>query len=96
MSVILAVKRSYRYFLPSSLFDLKRLVRRLFVPAAFYLLGWRSAAYSFAGVGNGEEITKTVIFFVAALIALKWWAGKFQAGDWFYQIADGSFRECHE
>jgi hypothetical protein len=78
------------------MFDPKRLVRRLFVPAFFYFLGKSSAVYSFAAAGNDEQIQKTFIFFAAVLIALKWWAGKYQAGDWFYQTVDGSFKECRE
>jgi hypothetical protein len=96
MSLVLAVKRSYRYFLPSSLFDLKRLVRRLYIPIFFYIVGWTTGAYRNAEIGSGERITKISIGVLAVLWILRWWAGRYQPGDWFYQTADGEFKQCRE
>ena len=96
MSLVLAIKRSYRYFLPSSLFDSKRLVRRLYIPVFFYLMGWTAAAYCYGGTAYAERISKVCILFLAVLLIVKWWAGRFQPGDWYYQTADGQFKRCRQ
>jgi len=96
MNLVLALKRSYRYFLPSSLFDLKKLVRQVYVPTVFYLMGWTTAGYHYGGVGSAERVTNISIFYGIVLIVVKWWAGRFQAGDWSYPTEDGTFKSCNE
>jgi hypothetical protein len=39
MSIALAVRRSYRYFVPSTFLDPRRLARRAVKPAAYFLMG---------------------------------------------------------
>jgi hypothetical protein len=94
MSIILGLKRSCRYFLPSSLFEPRRLTRQLFAPIFFYLLGWGAAAYAYAGIAEHEHINRVLTIALLVLLILKWWAGRFQPEDWFFQKDDGSWQRC--
>ena len=70
MSLSTAVRRSYRYFLPRALFTPRKLLRQLWVPLFFYVMGLETATDHFR---PGTNIL--FIGVLSALIALKWWAG---------------------
>jgi len=92
MSLMLGVKRSYRYFLPAFVFEPRRLVRQLFVPAFFYFLGWSAAGYTYGGPAQHDHISKVSLVVLLALLILKWWTGRFQPGDWYFENSDGRWQ----
>jgi hypothetical protein len=75
MGLGLAIRRSYRYFLPGALLTPRMTARRLYDPMCFYFIGLST------GIGwasdRGEENRKMLYFGAGALalLLLKWWAG---------------------
>ena len=90
MSLLVAVKRSWHYFIPESLLDLRRLVRQLYIPAYFFVMGWAFGIDSHGGPGRYSQLGTAVV----VLILLKSWAGKYEPGDFQYQAEDGTWRRC--
>ena len=75
MSLSQAIKRSYRYFVPPSMLAPRKLVRRLFEPAFFYVTGLTTGMYAYARPGEGERITTIWMTAMVVFLALKWWSG---------------------
>ncbi|HTW95526.1 MAG TPA: hypothetical protein VMD30_12065 [Tepidisphaeraceae bacterium] len=96
MGLILGLKRSYKCFLPSFLFDPRRPVRQLFVPILFYIIGWSTGSFTYAGIAGHEHVFKVSIIALAVLLVLKWWAGGVQPGDWSFQKEDGTWQRCSQ
>jgi hypothetical protein len=75
MGMILAVKRSYRYFIPSSLLTPRKLVRQLFTALFFYFIGLTTGMYWYANERDFDRVSKVSIVGLVLLLVLGWWAG---------------------
>jgi hypothetical protein len=75
MGLAQAIKRSFRFFLPPSLLAPRRLVRRLFGPAFFYVIGLITGMYVYARPSEVEHITTIFVVAMFVLLTLKWWSG---------------------
>ncbi len=74
MSIALALKRTYRHFAPP--FDeVRRFVRKLYVPAFFYIVGQESGMYKYARPEDVARITKQSMVAIVVLLVLGWWSG---------------------
>jgi hypothetical protein len=73
MSLILGIKRSYRYFIPRLFFEPRRLVRESFIPIFFTFVGWSIGAYAYGG--NFDRVSKIAMMGFGILLFLKWWSG---------------------
>ena len=73
MGIALAIKRSYRHFLPAALFQPRMMVRRWYPLLSLYVIGlltgmsWRPV--------SGQQLEIAFIATIVALIVLKWWSG---------------------
>jgi hypothetical protein len=75
MGLGLAIKRSYRYFIPPSLLAPRKLGRRLYEPMFMYLVGLVTGMYTYARPGEGNHITKLFAVALLVLLVFKWWSG---------------------
>ena len=75
MGLAQAIKRSYRFFIPPSLLTPRKLVRQLFEPTFFYVMGLTTGMYAYARPGEGKHITTISIVAMLVLLVLKWWSG---------------------
>ena len=75
MGLAQAIRRSYRYFIPPSLLAPRKLVRRLFEPTFFYIIGLTMGMYSYARPGEVEHINTVAMLAMLVLLSLKWWSG---------------------
>ncbi|MDB5297824.1 MAG: hypothetical protein JWO31_3807 [Phycisphaerales bacterium] len=82
MGLARAIKRSYRFFIPPSLQAPRKLVRRTYEPAIFYLIGLTTGLSHYARPDEAERVWTISIIAFSLLLALKWWSG---AG-----VADGT------
>ena len=73
--MILAVKRSYRYFIPSSLLTPRKFIRQHYTAIFFYFLGLMTGMYWYSQPGSFERISTTTGVGLAILLVLGWWAG---------------------
>ncbi len=75
MGLTLAVKRSYRYFIPAILLTPRELIRRSFASALFFVLGITTGMYWYAQPGSqSEHVAKVSCVLLWVLTLLKWWA----------------------
>jgi hypothetical protein len=73
MGLCLAIKRSYRHLIPSTLLDPRKLVRQIYVPAFFYIIGLSTGMYSYARPGEGDHITReSIVAMVVLLLLVRW------------------------
>ena len=75
MGLRLAVKRSYRYFIPSDVLHPRKLIRELYVPVFAGVLGYQNGWYSGARGGDPERLQYGVLAAYLVLLALGSWAG---------------------
>jgi hypothetical protein len=75
MALLLAVKRSYRYFIPRSLLEPRKYVRQIYMPAVYYVVGITTGMYIYARPGEGPHITQISLIVMVALLILGRWAG---------------------
>ena len=68
MSVALAVKRSYRYFVPSTFSDPRRLARQAVKPTAYFLIG----AVVGADLLGPARVDRFFFAVMSAFIVLAW------------------------
>jgi hypothetical protein len=78
MGFVLAIKRSYRYFIPRSLQTPRKFVRDHYAVMFFYFLGLQSGMYWCAPPGSFERISTITGVGLAILLVLKWWAGAWE------------------
>jgi hypothetical protein len=75
MGLMLAIKRSYRYFLPRSLLEPRAWVRRRFEGLFLYFVGLFTGMFVYVGPGEGERVGQMFTVAMLVLIALKMWSG---------------------
>jgi hypothetical protein len=76
MSLSAAIQRSYRYFLPPLLMSPRRLVRHLYGPAMFYVVGMLTGECLYAQPDQVVHITGRGVLAIIGLMWLRSWAGK--------------------
>jgi hypothetical protein len=72
MGMILAVKRSYRHFLPGPFLSPGKFVRRWHLPLFFYAVGLFTGMY--VHPSEPERVTYYALATMGALLLLKWWS----------------------
>lgn len=73
MGLRLAVKRSFRYFMPTALLNPRRLVRGLYTPAFFFILGFEFGTPG-ANAARGEHFANPFVVAMLILAVVGWWA----------------------
>jgi hypothetical protein len=73
MGVGLAMKRSYRYFIPSELRNPRKLIRQLWMPAFCYIMGLSNGMFSHPVDQN--RVTMWTIAALLFLSVMRFWAG---------------------
>ncbi len=73
MGVTLAIKRSYRYFLPQPFLSPRRFIRQCFPSLSLYVVGLFTGMYG--RPVDPMRITYSFLIAMVGLIAVKWWAG---------------------
>jgi hypothetical protein len=81
MSLALAMKRSYRFFLPRSLLNPRRLARQLLPVAFFYVIVLSTGMYVGARGIDQQHVTEGTVLAMLVLIVLRLWAGKAESRD---------------
>jgi hypothetical protein len=79
MSFALAIKRSYRYFIPSELRNPRKLVRQIWLPAFAYIMGLSSGMVTHSSAVEINRVTSWTIAALLVLYVLRFWAGKPEA-----------------
>ena len=81
MGLILAVKRSYRYFIPKSLLTPRKFVRDHYGAIFFYFVGVMTGLYWYGGSEHFQHISTTTGVGLVVLLILRWWAGAGKPAD---------------
>jgi hypothetical protein len=80
MGLRLAVRRSYRYFIPAGLLDPRRTARRWAEPLFFYAIGLTTGMYIYAPATVSDRIGIFALVSTLALGALKGWSAAGRRG----------------
>ena len=73
MGVILAIRRSYRHFLPAAFWSPRKFIRRWYMSLVFYVVGLLTGIS--IHVDDPRRVTYVSIAAFAILLLLKWWSG---------------------